>query len=601
MTRLYRTALSIMLTVACALTAAAQNSLTVDVPSVVSTDEIFRVVFTASYSKGRVTDFTPPAFDGLEVLAGPVSSTSTSFQSINGKNTTSSSRSFTYTVRALKEGKITLAPASVRIGGEVCSSSPVTIEAIKGDAAGGSTSSPRAESAAVGEDLMLRLTVSKTDVVVGEPVIATLKLYVRTSSIGGFEDVRFPAFDGFWSQEIDAPQNIQFSRENYNGQVYNAALLRRYMLLPQQTGEITVDPAEIVCLLQVRTRPSASQSIFDGFFDTYQTLRKRVSSDPVTVRVSPLPSGAPASFTGGVGDYSMSASFSTDSVKAHEAASLKVVISGTGNINLLEAPSVQLPPDFESYDMRKTEDIKAGASGASGRVIFEFPFIPRAPGRFVIPPVEFTYYDIASGRYRTLSSGPLSLGVAEGDAASAAVMPSGVNKQSVKSLGEDIRFISTVPHLRMKGRLLADTPFMWIYPLVLVLLTAAVWVWLERTASRRSDLAGTRNRRARKVAGTRLRSAASYMKQGLFSAFYEELHKALEGYISDKLMLPVADLTRERIESELRASGKDEALVRELFEILDACEYARYAPAADSGAMDTHYRQAVKVISEIES
>ena len=596
-----RTAAAAVLTLLCVLTASAQNSFTADAPAVVSTDEIFRVVFTATYEGGKVSDFVPPSFEGLEVLAGPVSSTSTSFQSINGQSSTTHTHSYTYTVRAVQEGKVTLGAASVKIGKETYSTEPRTIEAVKGEVPDQGSAASGGQRQSAGEDLMLRMSVSKTRAVVGEPVIVTLKLYVQSSAISGFEDVRFPTFDGFWSQEIDAPQNIQFVRENYNGQVYNAALLRRYMLLPQQTGALTIDPSELVCLLQIRAESTGPRSIFDDFFSSYQTIRKRVTSEPVTVNVSALPAGAPASFTGGVGSFRLSAGFDSDSVAAHEATSLRMTITGTGNINLVEAPKVKLPADFEAYDVRKTENITTGASGSTGTLTFEYPFIPRAPGVFNIDPVEFTYYDIEAGRYRTLSSGPLRLKVGEGTRTDAAVIPSGVSKRSVESLGEDIRFISTTPRLKKAGRMMVSSPAMLIIPTVIVLATVAVWLLLSRSIARRSDVAGTRNRKALKVARARLRNASAFLKQGLYSAFYEELHKALHGYISDKLMLPVADLTRERIGEELLSRGKDEAVIQELSDILDACEYARYAPASGSEAMEKHYEQAVKVISQIES
>lgn len=596
-----RTAAAAALTLLCVLTASAQNSFTADAPAVVSTDEIFRVVFTATYEGGKVSDFVPPSFEGLEVLAGPVSSTSTSFQSINGQSSTTHTHSYTYTVRAVQEGKVTLGAASVKIGKETYSTEPRTIEAVKGEVPDQGSAASGGQRQSTGEDLMLRMSVSKTRAVVGEPVIVTLKLYVQSSAISGFEDVRFPTFDGFWSQEIDAPQNIQFVRENYNGQVYNAALLRRYMLLPQQTGALTIDPSELVCLLQIRAESTGPRSIFDDFFSSYQTIRKRVTSEPVTVNVSALPAGAPASFTGGVGSFRLSAGFDSDSVAAHEATSLRMTITGTGNINLVEAPKVKLPADFEVYDVRKTENITTGASGSTGTLTFEYPFIPRAPGVFDIDPVEFTYYDIEAGRYRTLSSGPLRLKVGEGTRTDAAVIPSGVSKRSVESLGEDIRFISTTPRLKKAGRMMVSSPAMLIIPTVIVLATVAVWFLLSRSIARRSDVAGTRNRKTLKVARARLRNASAFLKQGLYSAFYEELHKALHGYISDKLMLPVADLTRERIGEELRSRGKDEAVIQELSDILDACEYARYAPASGSEAMEKHYEQAVKVISQIES
>lgn len=592
------TAAAAVFALMCAYAAAAQNSFTVDAPAVVSTDEIFQVVFTATYESGKISDFTPPSFEGFEVLAGPVQSTSTNYQNINGQSSTTHTRSYTYTVRVVQEGKVTVPSASIKIGKDTYTTDPKTVEAVKGQVPDGGSSSAGQRA---GDDLRLRVSVSKTRVVVGEPVIVTLKLYVQSSAISGFEDVRFPTFDGFWSQEIDAPQNIQFVRENYDGQIYNAALLRRYMLLPQQTGTLTIEPSELVCLLQIQAEQTGPRSIFDDFFSSYQTIRKRVASEPVTINVSALPAGAPASFTGGVGSFRLSAGFDSDSVAAHEATSLKITISGTGNINLVDAPKVRLPADFESYDVRKTENITTGASGSTGTLTFEYPFIPRAPGTFDLEPVEFTYYDIDAGRYRTLSSGPLSLKVGEGTRTDAAVIPSGVSKRSVESLGEDIRFISTTTNLRKAGRMMVSSPAMIIIPTVILLAAAAVWVLLARSIVRRSDVAGTRNRKAMKVARARLKNASAFLRQGLYGAFYEELHKALHGYISDKLMLPVADLTRERIGEELRARGKDEAVIQELSDILDACEYARYAPASGSEAMEKHYQQAVKVISQIES
>ena len=591
-----RTIVLLALMVTGAVMAVAQNSFTVDVPAVVSSDEDFKVVFTAT-GEASASNFEAPSFDGFEVLAGPLTSTSSNFQMINGKTSQSRSSIFTYMLRPTVTGKFQIAPASVRIGKETYHTETVNVEVVKGAAPKQEGTVPRA-----GDDLMLRMTVSKTRAVIGEPIVVTLKLYVQNSSIGGFEDVRFPSFDGFWSQEIDAPQNIEFVRENYNGQVYNAALLRRYMLIPQQAGRVEIDPAELVCLLRVRSQQSSSRSIFDDFFDTYQTVRKRVSSASVGIDVSALPSGAPASFTGGVGSFRLSAGFDTDSVAAHEATSLKVTVTGTGNINLISSPKVKLPSDFEAYDVKKTESVRTGESGASGSITFEYPFIPRVPGEYELAPVEFSYYDIASGRYRTLSSGPLRLKVGQGEKTDATVVVSGVNKQSVKSLGEDIRFIATSSSgLRKGGRLMVDTPVIYIVPLAIILCAAGIWILLVRSAARRQDVAGTRNRKAMKVAKARLKNASAFLKQNLYSAFYEELHKAIKGYISDKLMLPVSELTRERIEAELRSRGKSEEVIRQLFEVLDACEYARYAPSNGSEAMENHYRQAVDVISEIES
>lgn len=583
------------------------NTFGVNAPEVVSSDEIFRLVYVASGS-GRVSDFSAPDFEGFEILAGPVTSTSTSVQIINGKRSSSREESFTYTLRPLSEGKFTIASATVKIGGKVYESGTVAIEVVKGeerenadDSQGGNRGSENHNVRSVaGKDLMMRLEVGKRNVVKGEPIVATLKLYVQNSAISGFEDVKFPTFNGFWSQETEVPQQIEFKRENLNGRIYNSALLRRYMLIPQKNGKIVIDPAELVCLIQIRDN-SPSRSIFDDFFENYQTIRKRVVSEPVTINVMPLPAGAPASFKGAVGDFNMKASLSADSLKANEAASLKVTISGRGNINMTEAPPVALPPDFEIYDVKKSDNISVGASGSSGSRVFEYPFIPRSPGDFTISPVEFTYYDISSGKYKTLTSKPLPIKVLQGEEIASVVVPGASGRQSVRTIGEDIRFISTSSSRTVKERpFFVASATLYVLYISIVILFFLISYFLRKNIVRRNDVAGTKNRRARKVARARLKMAETFLKQNLYGAFYEELHKAVEGYISDKLMLPLADMNREKIGEELASRGREKCIA-DLFSLLDACEYARYAPAAGSEAMEHHFKSAIKIISEIES
>ncbi len=580
---------------------AAQNSLTVDVPAVVATDDVFQVVFTAT-GDAKTSDFEAPTFEGFGLLAGPATSTMSSTQIINGKRTVSRSNSYTYTLRAMKEGKFTIGAATIKIGKETYTSKPAVVEVIKpsekkaADKAAGVTSA--------GDDLMLILTLSKSRAVVGEPIIATLKLYQQNSAIGGFEDIKFPTFNGFWSQEIEAPQQIQFIRENLDGEIYNAALLRKYMLIPQQVGNVTIDPAELVCQIQVRnTSSGGSRSMFDDFFDSYRTVRKRLYTDEKTVVVESLPAGAPASFTGAVGtSFGCTIESMPENVRTHEASSLKIKVSGKGNIGLISAPVVTFPSDFEVYDMKKTEHITTDENGSSGYIIYEYPFIPRAPGDFKMAPVEFSYFDIKSRTYKSMSSTPQNIMVAEGDAKDAAVLPGGSSKQSVKSLVEDIRFIVTSSSdLRPQGRFLVVSPL--IYALLggIVVLTILLWGWLRKRIALNQDHARMRNRKAMKVARARLRSAGEYLRQNLYTPFYEELHKAIDGYISDKLILPVSELTRDRISEELIGRGCTQELVAELFKVLDACEYARYAPSSGNEAMEHHYQDAMRIISEIES
>ncbi len=593
----------IILTVLCGANVrlSAQNSLTVEVPAVVASDDVFQVVFTAS-GDARTSDFQAPTFEGFGLLAGPATSTMSSTQIVNGQRNTTRSTSYTYTLKAMKEGKFTIGAATVKIGKETYSSKPAVVEVIKpsekkaADKAAGVTSA--------GDDLMLTLTLSKTKAVVGEPIIATLKLYVQNSALGGFEDVKFPTFNGFWSQEIEAPQQIQFVRENVDGEIYNSALLRKYMLIPQQVGAVVIDPAELVCQIQVRnTASGGSRSMFDDFFDSYRTVRKRLRTDEKTIVVQSLPAGAPASFTGAVGSlFSCTVESIPENIKTHEASSLKIKVAGKGNIGLISAPNVTFPSDFEVYDMKKTEHIVTDENGSSGYIIYEYPFIPRAPGDFKMPAVEFSFFDIKSRTYKTMSSTPRNILVIEGEAKDAAVLPSGIGRQSVRSLVEDIRFITTSSSgLRTQGVFLVNSPFVYVLLGFIILAAVAVWIWLKKTIALNKDHARMRNRKAMKVARARLRSAGEYLRQGLYTSFYEELHKALNGYISDKLILPVSELSRDRIAMELDKRGCTQDVISELFKVLDACEYARYAPSAGNEAMEHHYQDAMKIISEIES
>lgn len=573
---------------AVSLSAMAQPSLTVEAPAVVSLSEVFRVVFSAN---GKVDDFTPPSFDNFEVLAGPVPSTMSSTQIINGKRTHSVQNSYTYTLRPKSVGKFQIGPAKAQVDKQGCSSAPKVIEVI---AEGTKKSNP-----GVGDDILLRVNLNKTNVVKGEPLSATIKLYVQESAITNLEDIRFPSFNGFWNQDIREITNIEFVRENYNGEIYNTAVLKHVLLIPQQTGVLEIDPSELVCLLQVRSSRTPN-SIFESFFDAPQTVRKRVVSPSVKVNVKPLPSGAPASFQGAVGEYKIGVSLAKDTIEAHEATSLRITLSGKGNMNLIEAPSLSLPADFESYDVKKTDNFSIDSEGYSGTRIFEYPFIPRSQGEFVIPSVEFTYFDKKTNSYKSLTSESKTIFVKAGNSSQATIVQ-GVSKQGVKNLSEDIRFISTSTRLKDNSRALVVTPLYYIVIAIFVVVFLLCSVLIKRNIEQKRDVVGSKNRKAKKVAVARLKNCQLFMKQSLRVAFYEELHKAIEGYIADKLMLPIAELSRDRISSELEQKGKTQESISQLFSLLDACEYARYAPGGDSSAMEKDYKIAVKVISELES
>jgi hypothetical protein len=587
------------------LNANGQYSLGVEAPKVVAIDETFSLVYTAT---GKVENFTPPSIDNFSVLAGPSTSTMNSTTYINGKRTHTYQMSYTYILQSNGvEGKYTIPSASVKIDGKEYVSKSVAIEVVKTQ----NTSTSKSSSSSSGQnnqsstisndDILLILSLSKSNVVKGEPVIATLKLYTKVN-IAGFEDVKFPVFDGFWSQEMETPTNLSMERENYNGEIYSSALIRKYMLIPQQVGTLKIDPAELVCQVQVRSQGSSSRSIFDDFFDSgYQTIRKRILTSEKRVKVSALPAGAPSSFLGGVGDFKMDVSLSKENLTAHEAASLIVKISGNGNLNMIEAPSVIFPPDFELYDVKKSENITSGSGGTSGVKTFEFPFIPRSSGEFEIPSLEFSYYDINKSKYSTIKSLPIKIDIARGDDSHSNAVVSTQNKQSVKSLNQDIRFIATSSSLRLNSKFFVATPLFYIIVLLILIICVLSFILINKFLKKRGDVARVKNRKALKVAKMRLRSAETLLKQQLYSAFYEEVHKAIIGYMADKFTLSLSEINRDNMKESLLNHNHPEEVVNNLFTLLDACEYARYAPSTGYTAMENDYKAAINVISQIES
>lgn len=575
------------------IVASAQTSIQVQTHNVVSLDEQFTVAFVIEGQSP--SEFTWEPSDDFNLLWGPQQGRSSSVQIINGKRTESSQTTYSYILRPTKVGKYTLPKARAVVGGKEIFSSAANVEVVSGEEA----STQSTTSANSGQEVFMVLSLDKTNVVVGEPIKAVLKLYQR-ADIAGFEGADFPDFDGFWSQETLVPSNIQFVRESYDGQIYNSAVLREYALIPQRSGKIEISPAELVCLVNVKVS-SGGGSMFDGFFDEYARVRKKVRTNPVVVNVKPLPAGAPDSFAGGVGVFSVDASLTPDSLAAHKAASLVLKVSGRGNISLLEVPKITLPSEMEVYDPKITGSV--AANGLSGTKVYEYPFIPRCDGEYEIGPIKYTYYDIDQRRYVTIDVGTLPLEVVrDGDYDDDPVVVARSSKSDVKSTGTDIRYIvAKNSGFEEKGVFFVGSALFWVLVWILVTLALTAWAVLRKIAARKADVVGSKNRKATKMALKRLRFAGTLLKRNEYSEFYAELHKALLGYMSDKLNMPLADLSKDRMSEVLLQNGVLETYVVELMEVLDSCEYARYAPSSGNQAMVSDYEKAVEVISSIDS
>lgn len=596
------------------VSALAQSTIKVDVHNIVGADERFNVVFIVE-GEHSPSDFTWAPTDDFQLVWGPQKGSSTSIQMINGKVTRSAQNTYTYILLPKRTGTFTLPAATATVQGETIRSRSFTIEVVSNtgarqpssqqsapDPSAGGNVAPQHQQASSGEDIFLRLSIARKSLVVGEPVTAVLKLYQR-ADIAGFEGARFPNFNGFWSTEVEAPNNVQFQREQVGDNIYNSAVLRRYVLIPQKSGTLTIDPAELTCIVNVRSRRARTGSIFDDFFgDDYTQVKRTVKTAPVTVNVQSLPSGAPSSFTGGVGSFNISASLSKDSLKTHDAASLLVTVSGSGNVTLLEAPKVQFPPDFDVYDIKATQ--KTDKAGTSGSKTFEYPFIPRSAGEFTIAPVKFSWYDIKSGRYVTAGTDSLRISVAKG-AGGGASLEGGqsaiaIERSGVKTLGEDIRFIKTSKPSGSSGKLFAGSAAYYVILAVLAVLAGLAWAGLRKAASMRADVTATRSRKASKMALKRLHAAGEFLAKDSRSEFYEELHRALLGYVSDRLNIDFADQTRDNIHSSLIEKGVGESLADDFCSLLDACEEARYSPSGGSELMKAHYEMGLNVISSME-
>lgn len=573
-----------------------------EAPDVVAMGEQFRLSFTVN---GNGSDLQLPDLSNFDVLMGPSTSQSTSMQWINGKTTESVSFSYIFVLRAKKEGKFTIRPASIKVDGKTYESNSQDIQVAKGQPKPAapqqqnSSDTDNAPAANISRDnLFVRAIVDKTHVYKGEQIVATVKLYLSPNvPLNGFDDVKLPTYDGFWTKDIDVPTQVNFTREVYNGRIYQVGILKKTILFPQQIGVIKISPFEITCLVRQRIRQQ--QSFFDDFFDNYRVVKAKVVSDPVNINVKDLPN-PPADFSGAVGNFNFSGSIDKTTAKTNEAITLRLTVSGKGNLSLINPPKLNLPQDFEAYDPKTTDKTKADDNGLTGSVTYEYLFIPRYAGEFTIPPTPFVFFNPETGKYETRMSESYQLKIVKGTDDNSSVVNS-YSKEDVKMIGKDIRFIKQ-NNIKLKplGSAFYGTfQFYGIYLLSLIIF-AVIYVINRKKIRENANIALMKNKRANKVALKRLKEASGHLKDNQPELFYESVIKALWGYLSDKLSIPVADLNREKASASLLTKGVDQNVVAELMKIIDDCEFARYAPAAFSGTMNDVYDGAARLMGVFE-
>jgi hypothetical protein len=576
---------------------------TADYPSAVTAGQQFSLSYTVNAGGG---EFTVPAFTGFSKIMGPQTSYSQSTQFINGKVSRQTSYSYIYYLQAIKTGKFVIPPAVFTLKGKEYKSDSVRIEVVS-DASqvqnSGGSRNAGSENSGVNTssgDLFVNLSVNRKEVYAGEPILATVKIFTKVD-LQGINEIKYPTFNNFLRTDIETPPLTSLQQENVNGTVYGTGVLQKFLLYPQTPGEITIDPVQLTVLVQQRT--GSPDPFFGDFFSSYQTIPRTIASKPVVIKVKALPGIKPDDYSGVVGKLAMKSDLSHDSVNVNDAVNFKITLSGTGNLKIASAPKMKMPPDVEVYDPKVTEELQNSASGSLGTKTFEYLLIPRHYGEFKIPPVTYSYFDPSSGKYETLTTPEYTFYARKTDDQSGGpAIYSGVAKEDVQYLGKDIRFIRNDPGRLSKVVSVFSTKqaFYALYGVALLIFLLVLFIRREHVR-RNSDLSLVRNRKAGKVASRRLHNAAVLLKNNQIDKFYEEILKALWGYLSDKLSIPVSGMTRANAASALLLRGVDEEKIKNLNEILDTCEYARFAPSASGAEAEKIFEGASRFIKSVEN
>ena len=569
-------------------------------PQAVVLNDKFQLAYTINTD---ATDIRLPQMDAFQILMGPSISRQYNISNVNGKVTRETTFTYTYILKATKTGTFTIAPATIEVKGNRISSNSLTIEVIKDNTPARSQSNT--PSAATGslssKELFITNTVSKSTVYKGQPLVLTTRIYTQVN-LDGISDKKDPKLPEFLIQELDN-NKINWTVENINGKTYNVGVFERKLLFPQRTGKITIEPTEIEFTVKKRIA-RRSQSIFDDFFESnYRIVKQRVKTKPITITVKPLRGIPPEGFTGGVGNLSMKVTTSKTKVKTNESITFKVVISGTGNHKMVTAPKIKFPVDFDQFDPTVTNNFVNTVAGMKGTKTFEYLVIPRHAGTYIIPSIKFSYFDPAAGKYKTVSSGPINIEVEKGEGEEQlSTVVSANNRESVKFLGKDIRFIKTGPvKFKPAGTFLFGS-FTYYASLIIPLLIFLLVYFINRKKLKeRSNMQLLRTKKANKVARKRLKQSAVFLKAGNKEQFYEEVLRALWGYTSDKLSIPISQLNRDNIRSILEESNVSKEVIDTFIDILDTCEFARYAPESGSEEMDRLYNTTLETISKIEN
>ena len=594
-------------------------TLTVSTKKQVMVGERFQVVFEAN-AEGK--NFQAPSFDGLTVLGGPFTSTSSSFSMVNGSMSHTVKCTYTYALQAYQEGTVHVGSASLTVKGNKITSQPFDIKVIPDDGShaapsGGGTSSGQGQSQqnttdsqVSGKDLFLRVIPSKKSAYVGEQVMLTYKLYTKVP-VSSVSLSKMPSYAGFWTKDVsDNSGTLKQSSEYINGVEYTTAEIQKVIVVPQRSGKLTLDPMTMECIAQIRTERNNNRSMdpFEAFFNdpffnrNIVNVKKELSSQALTLEVKNLPeNGKPASFAGAVGNYSFKTDIDKTELRTNEAVTITLTVSGTGNVELLQMPEPVFPPDFEVYDPKISTSSNVGSQGLTGTKKAEYLAIPRRAGSFTIPAVEFSYYNSSSESYEVLSSEPYEIKVEKGSGTDDGGGIFTSNQEDIKYLGSDIRHIMTGDaHLKPMHTIFFGSAAYFVVLLVLLLLFIILLFVLKKREQMSKDTVANRNRKADKVARGRLKNAYQHLKAKDQEKFYVEMSQALWGYIADKLGIERSKLSMDTVSETMKGKNVPDELTQQFVDTLNNCEFARFAPGSAEEKMDDLYQRGIDVISKAE-
>ena len=583
---------------------------------VVSVGETFQVVYELNADGGS---FEPPNFGTLSVLSGPNVSSSSNIQLINGHMSQSYTVTYSFYVQASQPGKLTIGPASVRVKGKKITSNSIQIKVVKGNAPATATqgnrsaqtnSNRQSDTNIPSDNVYIKATVSNKTPYLGQQIILTYDIYTKVP-VSNLSFNKLSSFGGFWSKDLlNAKSPMKQQNQYINGVQYVVAEIRKMALIPQKTGKLTIDPMELDCNVQVRVKPtrrSRGSDPFDDFFNdpffnrNVRNIKKTLRSKTIIIHVKPLPQeGKPVDFSGAVGSFSFNTGINQTRLTTNDALTLDVTISGRGNIELIDAPKIQWPSDFDAYDPKVTAKINTSSFGVSGRKKFEFTAIPRNPGDFVIPPIKFSFFNPEDNKYHHFTSDTLRIHVTKGKGGGNVTYSSNA-QEDIHFLGKDIHHIKTHPgKYREIGSFFFASPLYYSLlgiPIVLLILVVMLFKMIRK---RRGNVPLMKNRKAHKMAKSRLSKALKLKKSGDDKPFYEEVAQALWGYISDKFNIHQSELSMDTVKEKLEGIHTDENTVDTFIKTLNDIEFARFAPGSTKDKMEQIYAEAMESILKAE-